>query len=82
MLSSGCFVPYFLFFSPTLLEEGKVSYLNATPFFYKIQSQMKCELLLLLLKSAVAISCGRASSAGRDVSVNISAFTQTQTSAQ
>lgn len=42
---------------------------------------MKCELLLPLLKTAVAISCGRASSAGRDVSVNISAFTQTQSSA-
>lgn len=43
---------------------------------------MKCEPLLLLLKRAVAISCGRASSTGRDVSVNIFAFTQTQTSAQ
>lgn len=29
---------------------------------------MKCELLLLLLKSAVAISCGRASSTGKAVS--------------
>lgn len=43
---------------------------------------MKCELLLLLLKSAVAISCGRASRAGRDVSVNIFAFTQTQAPVQ
>lgn len=76
MHSSSCFVQFFLFFSQKLLEEGKVGYLNAAPF-YEIQSQMKCEPLLLLLKSAVAMSCGRASSAGMDVSVNISAFTQT-----
>lgn len=63
---------YFTFclsFSPFLSDTagGRTGWLSWSDAFYEMQSQMKCELLLLLLKSAVAISCGRASSTGRAV---------------
>lgn len=69
--ASCCPVLYILslFFPPFLSDTagGRTGWLSWSDAFYEMQSQMKCELLLLLLKSAVAISCGRASSTGRAV---------------